>query len=221
MAINNYQGRQNAAIGAAQGSAAGLTANANRLSGVADAYMPLMQSLAAYGVERPLDDYAAQAAIDTQKNFENTQGQWERNLSRMGVNPNSGRFAGLTDKYNRYKAAAITGAMNLARQQGEQNNLQRLLAIAGFGSNMMGQANSALGAAANIHFGAADRWGDIAEGFGSWGSYKANRDTTILSSAQQAQGVMQKEQDARAAAINNYVTPSPGVHYGSPGGYVH
>jgi hypothetical protein len=56
-----------------------------------------------------LDKVAGQAKSTVEQNFGDLQQQNFRTLSRMGVNPNSGRFASLNNQISMQKALAASG----------------------------------------------------------------------------------------------------------------
>jgi hypothetical protein len=121
--------------------------------------MQLGQELA-----RPSDDLVNEASIDTALAFDKSREIMTRDLSRMGVNPISGRFAGLEQKWSLARAAAEAGAKNRALRQGKREYLDRLLTATGVGAN---QLNSAMGSqknASNLRFALANQYGSIAQG---------------------------------------------------------
>jgi len=63
-----------------------------------------------------LDQVAGEAKSTVEQNFGDLQQQNFRALSRMGVNPNSGRFASLNNQISMQKALAASGAMTGAMQ---------------------------------------------------------------------------------------------------------
>ena len=80
-----------------------------------------------------VEDRANKAAADATQAFMNSTDITKRNSARMGINPNSGRFASMmnTDALNRTKAVA--GAKTQARTQAEQENFARLNTAMGYG----------------------------------------------------------------------------------------
>lgn len=65
------------------------------------------------------NELARKAQADVQQAFANTEAQQARSLSRMGVNPNSGKFAAMSNQNSLAKASALAGAANNARTQAE------------------------------------------------------------------------------------------------------
>lgn len=61
------------------------------------------------------NELAGQAEADVNAGFANAEGQQQRSLSRMGINPNSGRSLALDNQTAIAKAAAMAGAATNAR----------------------------------------------------------------------------------------------------------
>jgi len=111
--------------------------------------------------EMPIQDLVDRASIDTGLAFNKSQGILNRNMSRMGINPNSGRFQGLQQQWGLARAAAEAGAMTRARRQGREDNFRRLLDAVGAASDAGGTALNAYGGAAGTAMdmsGQYDRW---------------------------------------------------------------
>ena len=68
------------------------------------------------------EDYVSQAATDNTLAFSKAFDAAARNMERMGINPNSGRFAGMSQDYAIRRAAAEAGARNRARLSVRQQN---------------------------------------------------------------------------------------------------
>jgi len=100
------------------------------------------------------EDYAATAGGAAQKQWQISEEQMNRSLSRMGVDPNSGRFAGMKQDLARARAAAVSGIMNSTRLQAGEMKFNRLLSAAGMGLNIAGMAGQNLQGAASA-FGSA------------------------------------------------------------------
>jgi len=75
----------------------------------------------------------AMAQADAAKGFDDVQAATSRAMGRMGVNPNSGRFAGVNASTDLAKAAAVTGARTQARVATEDENFKRLATGMQFG----------------------------------------------------------------------------------------
>ena len=127
-------------------------------------FKPMVSQLAGQASYNP--HLENQAGIDTQKQFENARGQMVRNATRMGINPNSGRFAGLEQQWGQALAAAKAGAMTRAARDERAGQFSRLAQVLGYGNPVLGAAQGALGSAANIAQGAAGGLHQVAGSYG-------------------------------------------------------
>lgn len=113
------------------------------------------------------------AGVDAQLEVNNQMGAVQRNLSRMGVNPNSGRFQGLMQQAALEGAAQKAGAKTRAYAAEREGSFGRLMQAAGLGSeqaglglNALSTAASQAGNAAAGFRGLASDYGDIASDYG-------------------------------------------------------
>ena len=79
---------------------------------------------------------AAEAGADTTRSYNAMQDQQARAMGRLGVNPNSGKFAALNNEMGLAQAKDTAGAMNQARRATEQQGLAMRTGVAQFGRNM-------------------------------------------------------------------------------------
>lgn len=79
----------------------------------------LVQDAKSFDSEAKANELARKAQASVQQSFDNTEAQQMRSLSRMGVNPNSGKFAAMSNQNSLAKASASAGAANNARTQAE------------------------------------------------------------------------------------------------------
>lgn len=118
-----------------------------------DTYRPLERGLVADAARFNTDSYkeelATKAAADASRAFSATQGASERAMASMGINPNSGRFAGLSRQNEMGLAAQRAGAMTNARQQADNLGYARKMDAAGLGRNLTGASQGAYGIAMN------------------------------------------------------------------------
>jgi hypothetical protein len=114
-------------------------------------FRPLEQSIVAdaenFNTAAYREQLASQAAADSGLAFTQTQRQNERAMASMGVNPNSGRFAGIQSASGLQQAANRAGAMTNTRNQAEQMGYARKLDAAGLGRNLAGASLAAYGGA--------------------------------------------------------------------------
>ena len=124
------------------------------------------------------DQLASQAAADSGLAFANTKAQNQRQMASMGVNPNSGRFAGMQNSAGIAQAASSANAMTNTRLQAEQMGHARSMDAAGLGRNLAGAslgayqgANSAGSqAGANLQSAGQNYMGNMATGAGTIGN---------------------------------------------------
>lgn len=100
-----------------------------------------------FDTEEYRNQLAAQAAADAGKAFAQTQEAQQRAAAGMGVNPASGRFAGMQNQAALGLAAQKAGAMSGTRQQAQQMGYARLLDVSGLGRNLPGASSAAYGGA--------------------------------------------------------------------------
>lgn len=79
---------------------------------------------AAQGVD--VQGRVAQAQADVAKGFADAQAATARGMARMGVGPDSGRYAGVAASQDMARAAAIGEARTQARTQAQDENFRRL-----------------------------------------------------------------------------------------------
>lgn len=79
---------------------------------------------------------AAEAGADVNRGYAATADQNLRTMGAMGINPNSGRFAGLSRETGIGLARDTAGAMNQARRATEQQGIALRTGVAQFGRNM-------------------------------------------------------------------------------------
>ena len=73
------------------------------------------------------------AQADVANSYKDVASKTVRNMSRMGVGPDSGRFAGMNAANDINQAAAVAGARSQARVGAEQENFSRLNAAMAYG----------------------------------------------------------------------------------------
>ena len=118
-----------------------------------ETFRPLEQQLVAdaknFNTESYRDQVASRAAADAGRAFGISQAQNQRAMASMGVNPNSGRFAGVNAATGLQQAANRAAAMTGARTQAEQMGYARQLDAAGLGRGLAGASAAAYGGATN------------------------------------------------------------------------
>lgn len=116
-----------------------------------DTYRPLEQSIVAdaerFNTQAYQDQVSGQAAADAGRAFGISQQQNQRAMSSMGVNPNSGRFAGMQQASGLQQSVTRANAMTGARNQAQQMGYARKLDAAGLGRGLAGASSAAYGGA--------------------------------------------------------------------------
>jgi hypothetical protein len=116
-------------------------------------YMPMMQEQANaarnFNTEAHREGLAQQAAADTARAFSTQQDATGRSMASMGINPNSGRFAGMQRGNALTLAATRAGAMTGTRRQAEAEGLNRVNSAIAGGQGLGGMATQAFGASVN------------------------------------------------------------------------
>lgn len=110
-------------------------------------YMPMMEEYANsarnFNTEAYREQLAQQAAADVAQAFSTQQAATNRSMASMGVNPNSGRFAGLQNQNALSLAAQRANAMTSARTQAEAEGQNRMANVINMGSSLAGMGTNA------------------------------------------------------------------------------
>ena len=118
-----------------------------------DTYRPvergLVQDAQNFNSQAYRNQVAGQAAADAGRAFGISQQQNQRAMASMGVNPNSGRFAGMQNATGLQQAAVRANAMTGSRRQAEQMGYARQLDAAGLGRGLAGASAAAYGGASS------------------------------------------------------------------------
>lgn len=116
-----------------------------------DTYRPLEQGLVAdaqnFDTEAYRNKLATQASADAGLAFGQTQAMNQRSMASMGVNPNSGRFAGMQQQSGLAQAANRANVMTGTRMQADQMGHARKMDAAGLGRGLAGASLGAYGGA--------------------------------------------------------------------------
>jgi hypothetical protein len=114
-------------------------------------YRPLERGLVReaqeFNTEAAREQLARQAAADASRAFGTTRAASERASASMGINPNSGRFAGMGIQTDLGLTANRAAAMTGARERAENLGYARRLDVAGLGRNLPGVSTAAYGGA--------------------------------------------------------------------------
>jgi hypothetical protein len=107
----------------------------------------LVREAQEFNTEAAREQLARQAAADASRAFGTTRAASERASASMGVNPNSGRFAGMGIQTDLGLTANRAAAMTGARERAENLGYARRLDVAGLGRNLPGISTAAYGGA--------------------------------------------------------------------------
>lgn len=136
----------------------------NAILGTWGNFAPLVEQYTSALKSLNPNDRVSMAAHDVQASYQNAQGQKQRALSRMGVDPSSGAYQAQKAQWDQALATALAGAKTRARNQGLTEQITQLAQGLGVGSSLaqagagigtqgagvMGQAGDLLGQAANV-----------------------------------------------------------------------
>ena len=172
------------------------------VSGYQTQYAPFAQQLRQNAFISP-ETSVGQAATDVRSAFGGRREAGMRNLSRMGVNPNSGRWGGLNQQFALAESAALAGAMNRARLQGREENFARALQVLGVGQNELGAGLGALGQSAAGQYQVGEGYSEQAEGDAMPYQWQQSR--------QQGGALQQQEQAPVVTEQDIYEPPSVAV----------
>jgi hypothetical protein len=134
-----------------------LNAQAGKLNSMSNAFRDFAENINSTALDRLVNygevnesDLLGNAVTDNTLAYGKAWDAAQRDLLRRGVNPNSGRFAGMSQSFLLNKAAAEAGARNQARLMARNENYQRANALASLGYNYnslgLNAANSATSA---------------------------------------------------------------------------
>jgi hypothetical protein len=116
-----------------------------------ETFRPVERGLVAEAQKFDTEEYrnqlAQQAAADAGRAFGLTQAATQRASAAMGINPNSGRFAGMQQQGQNALAAQRAAAMTGTRQQAQQMGFARKLDVTGLGRGLPGASAAAYGGA--------------------------------------------------------------------------
>lgn len=109
----------------------------------------MVEDARSYNTEAKREELAQQAAADAGQAFEQMKAANARSMASMGVNPNSGRYAGANAASNLGLASMKANAMTGTRRQAEQLGWAKQLDATGLGRNLAGASSAAYGGALN------------------------------------------------------------------------
>lgn len=188
------------------------------------------QIFAAREAERNAQQNAAGAAkSDVMTNAAAMQGQQQRQMASMGLNPNSGRFQGIDRATNMNTALAAAGAQNQAREGIRSQNIALRADAANMGRGLPSQAaqasalglqagNSALEGSLNAQQSFLANTGIMGQGFGGAMQGYANQASILNNQYQnqlQAWSANQQAAAAGTAGLFGAIGTGLGAYFGS------
>lgn len=109
----------------------------------------LLQEARQYSAESEQARQASQAIGDIRGQFANAQSQNAMQLASYGINPTSGRFAGMANANQVMEAATGAAAATRARSAAEQLGWAKRMDVQGLGSGLAGSQSTAMGLGLN------------------------------------------------------------------------
>lgn len=120
-----------------------------------DVFRPVEQSLVAQAMRESTPEYferyASEAVAKQAAGNANAQGQTERAMASMGVNPNSGAYMAAQRGLQLSNAAGLGAVSNTARDQAESLAWARRADVAGIGKGLVGAGNASYGLASGAN----------------------------------------------------------------------
>ena len=168
-----------------------------------DTFRPVERGLVAdaqrFNTEAYRNQLASKASADAGLAFGQTQASNQRSMAAMGVNPNSGRFAGMQNASGLALSANRANAMTNSRMQADQMGYARKLDAIGMGRGLAGASSAAYGGAS----GAGSMAGQNAQSAGQnyMGNMAIGAGTIGAGQGMQLQGLG----NALNANVNQYI----------------
>jgi hypothetical protein len=135
-------------------------------------YRPLEEEIVANAglSDSEQQEMVTTAGLTTQSAFDNAEASRNRNLQRMGVNPNSGAYAENTRKSAISKAVAKANSQNTARTQAEEMDYNQKVAAVGLGKGLSSSAAGLMSSASSNYANQASAYGLNAQMYGQQAS---------------------------------------------------
>lgn len=109
----------------------------------------IVESAQTYDTETRREQKAGEAIADVQQQIDASQGQQTRQLARMGVNPNDGKFAATSNMMTMAGALGKAEAASKAREAVELQGYARKMDAANLGRNLASNQATSAGVALN------------------------------------------------------------------------
>lgn len=131
-------------------------------------YRPLEEEIVANAglSDSEQQEMVTTAGLTTQSAFDSAEASRNRNLQRMGINPNSGAYAENTRKSAISKAVAKANSQNTARTQAEEMDYNQKVAAVGLGKGLSSSAAGLMTSASSNYANQASAYGLNAQMYG-------------------------------------------------------
>jgi hypothetical protein len=135
-------------------------------------YRPLEEEIVANAglSDSEQQEMVTTAGLTTQSAFDSAEASRNRNLQRMGVNPNSGAYAENTRKSAISKAVAKANSQNTARTRAEEMDYNQKFAAVGLGKGLPSSAAGLMSGASSNYANQASTYGLNAQMYGQQAS---------------------------------------------------
>jgi hypothetical protein len=152
-------------------------------------YRPLEEEIVANaGIsDAEQQEMVTKAGLTTQSAFDSAEASRNRNLQRMGINPNSGAYAENTRKSAISKAVAKANAQNTTRAQAEEMDYNQKVAVVGLGKGLPTAAAGLMSSASSNYANQASTYGLNAQMHGQQASNSMQLGMGIAGAAMGAQ----------------------------------
>jgi hypothetical protein len=129
-----------------------------------DSYQPILEQIAEdAGVGgSELNSRLGLAVGDYEKSVNNSEAAFKREMQRLGVNPNSGRYLDNSNSRALDKALGLAQVKSATRQQAREDDWSQKMQAGQLGFNISNQATHQLGQASNMYGGLMNTYGDAA-----------------------------------------------------------
>ena len=153
-------------------------------------YRPLEEEIVANAglSDAEQQEMVTKAGLTTQSAFDSAEASRNRNLQRMGINPNSGAYAENTRKSAISKAVAKANSQNTARAQAEEMDYNQKVAAVGLGKGLPTAAAGLMSSASSNYANQASAYGLNAEMYGKQASSAAQLGMGIAGAAMGSYG---------------------------------
>jgi hypothetical protein len=135
-------------------------------------YRPLEEEIVANAglSDAEQQEMVTKAGLTTQSAFDSAEASRNRNLQRMGINPNSGAYAENTRKSAISKAVAKANSQNTTRAQAEEMDYNQKVAAVGLGKGLPTAAAGLMSSASSNYANQASSYGLRASMYGQQAS---------------------------------------------------